>query len=723
MAGKRTKKKRPLRIYKDNKNKLFIRLDGEKYFLVDNSGDSVFQGASETDVAQALARIFTREGGLTGIKRAKKTKKENKAKKNKDKLNLTSVGDFKQKYGRTGYRSGRAPYRRLPNQYERNITTRTYDEIITKLRDQMKQEKKAAEDREKQYLKVVDDIEARRKKETADYENQKNTLTSKVNALLEKIEESKGKVKEITKEIRRDTKKERVDDLKAMKEKNEKILENLNKKLEDLSDKENKINLLSEEEKISFRKQLDEETNKFREERDETIKKLTELWNSIVLAQSDANLNRLLERGQPDPDGVFPVPIKLKFKSQDYTIKTVQEAEKFIKMGTELFEGKEKDLKKIEQELTKRDEELEKKIAIIEQSTYEKQKAIAKQRVEFEDDVAKQAVSGLISNLRARENESVYKRDDLFNIAKNLNLLSNNELNNPKNKKLATKADLIGRISEFLGSNQGFDVVRDLISTGASSSDVIKFLSGLPKLSTETPDIDPEISEFIKEDLPKPLTEVSIEETPLAEEKSEPMVYIPEVIDQPPISEEPGELLGKGKKSDEDIGQTDEELLTAAKELELDNFLGVFMADEFDKIIKLIDATEEDMPFSFIMNTDTRKNNSPETGHWVAVLIDPDDEEEINYFDPLGEPPSKEFLKGLKKIVAKVNPAVYLKLKVNGIQHQSDDSDNCGWFSLKFLVDRAAGMPFADSSGFSEYETTKRGESSIEDFKKEFGFI
>lgn len=738
MVNRRIKKKRPLRIYKDNKNKLFIRLDGEKYFLVDSSGDSIFQGANENEIAQALARIFTREGGLTGIKRAKKTRKQNKAKDTKDKLNLTSVGDFRQKYGRTGYRNGRPPYRRLPNRNELNITNRTYDEIITKLRDQLKQEKKAAEDREKQYLKIVDSIEERRKKESADYENQKNTLTSKVNALMEKIEESKGKVKEITKEIRRDIKKERVDELKSLKEKNEKTLENLNKKLEDLSKEESKIDKLSEEEKISFRKQLDEETKKFREARDETINKLTELWNSIVLAQSDANLNRLIERGEPDNDGVFPNPIKVKFKGSNITIRTVQEAEDFIRAGTNLLEGKERDLSKIEQELTKRDEELKKKIEIIEQSTYEKQKALAKQQMEFQDDVAKQTISGLISNLRAAENESVYKRDDLFGIAKKLNLLSNNEINNPKNKKIATKADLIGRITSFLGSNQGFDVVKDLISTGANSSDVIKFLSSLPEISKESEFMEP--LSVISEK-----TEVSFEETPLGKEEPEE----PEEPEKPEEPEEPEEpLQGKGlrgkplkitpdaprqglgaqsdlyaNENEKDIGQTDEELLTAAKDLDLDNFLGVFMADEFDKIIAAIDETEEDMPFSFIINTDTKKENTPETGHWVAVWVDPDDEEEINYFDPLGEPPSKEFLKGLKKIVAKINPAVYLKLKVNGIQHQSDDSDNCGWFALKFLLDRSMGMPFADSSGFSESETTKRGEETIEDFKKEFGFI
>jgi len=81
-------------------------------------------------------------------------------------------------------------------------------------------------------------------------------------------------------------------------------------------------------------------------------------------------------------------------------------------------------------------------------------------------------------------------------------------------------------------------------------------------------------------------------------------------------------------------------------------------------------------------------------------------------------------MKGIKTLINKIRPDTYLKFKVNHIKEQSVKSDNCGWFSCRFLMNRFEGYPFKDVTHFSE---VGKNENEIKEFKhkiqKKFGYI
>ena len=56
----------------------------------------------------------------------------------------------------------------------------------------------------------------------------------------------------------------------------------------------------------------------------------------------------------------------------------------------------------------------------------------------------------------------------------------------------------------------------------------------------------------------------------------------------------------------------------------------------------------------------------------------------------------------IKPIVAKIAPNTYLQTKVNRIIEQRSNSYECGFFTMKFLVDCYKGIPFKDATRYSE---------------------
>ena len=63
-----------------------------------------------------------------------------------------------------------------------------------------------------------------------------------------------------------------------------------------------------------------------------------------------------------------------------------------------------------------------------------------------------------------------------------------------------------------------------------------------------------------------------------------------------------------------------------------------------------------------ILNLD--KHNQPGS-HWVALYIDTDGDQSVEYYASFAEEPPESLMKDLKDPIAKINPEVYLKLKVN----------------------------------------------------------
>lgn len=168
---------------------------------------------------------------------------------------------------------------------------------------------------------------------------------------------------------------------------------------------------------------------------------------------------------------------------------------------------------------------------------------------------------------------------------------------------------------------------------------------------------------------------------------------------------------GKNKKAKG--GLFDYQIEEMMQPFNKDGFAGVIASDEIHKL-----PTKKRM--GFVMNLD--KSNQPGS-HWVAVYIDADRDKSIEYYDSYGKEPPKSFLKQIKSLVNKINPDSYLKFKVNKIVDQRANSDTCGWFAQKFLIDRFNGVPFKDTTGFSN---VTKGEKNIKKMKEkyeEFGLI
>jgi len=64
------------------------------------------------------------------------------------------------------------------------------------------------------------------------------------------------------------------------------------------------------------------------------------------------------------------------------------------------------------------------------------------------------------------------------------------------------------------------------------------------------------------------------------------------------------------------------------------------------------------------------------------------------------------FMEEIQKVLAKMGMHFgksKIQLKVNRIRDQSMKSANCGYFSMKFLVNRLHGESFAKASGFDDF--------------------
>ena len=107
----------------------------------------------------------------------------------------------------------------------------------------------------------------------------------------------------------------------------------------------------------------------------------------------------------------------------------------------------------------------------------------------------------------------------------------------------------------------------------------------------------------------------------------------------------------------------------------------------------------------------------------MAPYIDADKDKAVEYYDSFGEEPPASLMKDLKGLIDKINPSTYLKFKINKIKQQSVTSDNCGIFSMQFLMDRFNGKPFKECSGYSNVMESEAKANKIRKRLKSFGFI
>src|SRR5690606_29176977 len=136
-------------------------------------------------------------------------------------------------------------------------------------------------------------------------------------------------------------------------------------------------------------------------------------------------------------------------------------------------------------------------------------------------------------------------------------------------------------------------------------------------------------------------------------------------------------------------------------------FLGAIAADEIHSL-----KPGKQKRICWIQNTEPRAQGG---AHWVAFFIDarPHGTHSVEYYDPLGDPIPVNFLRQTKVMIKKISVDSYLKFRENKIPDQSDTSNNCGPFCIRFLQARLAGESFAKATGWD-----KQGEKNIELWKK-----
>lgn len=152
-------------------------------------------------------------------------------------------------------------------------------------------------------------------------------------------------------------------------------------------------------------------------------------------------------------------------------------------------------------------------------------------------------------------------------------------------------------------------------------------------------------------------------------------------------------------------------------------YLGCISSDEL--ITKILPQIQPQSRAFWVSNLDTSKQKG---SHWVSFFIDARPEggsNSIEYFDSFGEPIPDRMRKDLQEIANKLNAEKYLKLKENTlVQRQDDDSSNCGFFAVKFILDRMRGKSFAESTGFDSNikDESVGGEKDISKFKTQMGW-
>jgi len=174
-------------------------------------------------------------------------------------------------------------------------------------------------------------------------------------------------------------------------------------------------------------------------------------------------------------------------------------------------------------------------------------------------------------------------------------------------------------------------------------------------------------------------------------------------------------MNGYGEYENDDDGIYNDELEEIFSD-KMNKFLPVIASDKMHTLLPLVN--KDTKKFGWIQNTEPQKSGGR---HWVAYFIDVPNME-VNYYDSLVENdgiPPKESMKGLKKIIEKIRPDYYLKFKYNTIRDQNPSSKNCGYFALKFIMDRYRNVPFKSASAYDKvYDDYGEGEKMIKRFKK-----
>ena len=164
-------------------------------------------------------------------------------------------------------------------------------------------------------------------------------------------------------------------------------------------------------------------------------------------------------------------------------------------------------------------------------------------------------------------------------------------------------------------------------------------------------------------------------------------------------------LSGNGNEPD---GLYNDEIEKIADNLGIE--IPVIASDQIYKIVDMVNSSTKQ--FGFVINTDSSKGPGQ---HWRSVFIDNDEERpSIEYFDPLGDGPEPKLIEDMKDIIDKLGNEKYFLFKENMVKRQSDDTETCGYFAVKFLEDRYNDVPFVEATGFKKcIDQSGEGEKEI----------
>jgi hypothetical protein len=193
----------------------------------------------------------------------------------------------------------------------------------------------------------------------------------------------------------------------------------------------------------------------------------------------------------------------------------------------------------------------------------------------------------------------------------------------------------------------------------------------------------------------------------------------PQGVEQIKIMKEIFNQSGQGLKKISEKGLSEDEINKVMKKYKY--YYGTIASDEISSKIKPV--IKKTKPIGFIMNLDKR---SKPGSHWIAIFISPKSAS-VEYYDSFGREPQKHVTKQLKDLVDSLNLPVLYKFKVNKVKHQTDNSNLCGFHSMKFLIQRFKNIPFSTASGYDDRikDKSKKYEAEIRKLinQKPFSYI
>jgi hypothetical protein len=150
------------------------------------------------------------------------------------------------------------------------------------------------------------------------------------------------------------------------------------------------------------------------------------------------------------------------------------------------------------------------------------------------------------------------------------------------------------------------------------------------------------------------------------------------------------------------------------------DYLGCYANDQIDILIKYI-KDNNIKKGGAILNTNNLKDKE---GHWVAIWFDTIEDCSFEYYDPFGNNPKSSYLiNKFKQLFEDLETDCYIKVKINKIKAQSITSNNCGWYSIKYILERANSIPYKITT---KYKKISNNEKDIKELKQQynkFGFI